>query len=113
MNFNAQLRDVYLIKAEMADGSFQYKIGISKHPEKRLKENKTSNPNKLQIVHTFKSQHSNIMETALKNRFKYCRIEGEWFNLSQEDVDNFIVTCENMEKNFAVIKTGTLYNKFP
>jgi predicted GIY-YIG superfamily endonuclease len=43
MNFNAQLRDVYLIKAEMADGSFQYKIGISKHPEKRLKENNKKN----------------------------------------------------------------------
>jgi hypothetical protein len=111
MNFNAQLRDVYLIKAEMADGSFQYKIGISKHVEKRLLENKTSNPNNLQIVHVFKSLHSNIMETALKNRFRYCRIEGEWFNLSQQDVADFLITCDKMEKNFTVLKTSTLFNR--
>lgn len=110
MNFDVDMKYVYLIHSTYLE-NFQYKIGVSSNPNIRIKQLETGNPNQLTISKVFLSKFPFLIETALKNRFKYCRIEGEWFNLSQEEVNKFISTCENMEKNFAIIKTSTLYNK--
>lgn len=110
MNFKTEEKDVYLIRATLTDGSFQYKIGVSKHPNKRLKENKTSNPNKLELLKTFHSKYPYLVETSLKNYYKISNIEGEWFDLSESQVSEFEKTCQSIESNLEIVKTSTLYS---
>ena len=111
MNFNTNPGKVYLIVALLKDGTTQYKIGVSKHPKKRLLEIKTANPNDLSIVETFSSKYPYLVETSLKNRFSYKNIDGEWFDLDADDVSSFIETCKIMESNFQVIhQDSTLFN---
>ena len=110
MNFNTGHKDVYLIRATLHDGSYQYKVGVSKHVDKRLKQNKTSNPNGLELIKTFYSKYPYLVETALKNNFKLKQIEGEWFLLDELDVDVFVEKCQFYENNFEIIKSSTLYS---
>lgn len=110
MNFNSEEKDVYLIRATLKDGSLQYKIGVSKHPNKRLLENKTSNPNNLELLKTYHSTIPYLVETSLKNFYQMYNIGGEWFDLSDEDVDNFETTCKRIEDNLKIIQSGTLFS---
>lgn len=111
MNFKTGSKDIYLIRATLNDGTFQYKIGVSKHVNKRLMQNKTSNPNDLQVLCTFHSEHPYLVETSLKNHFKLKQISGEWFDLTQLDVDEFVKLCEKIDQNFKTIRdNSTLYS---
>lgn len=110
MNFNSEEKDVYLIRATFKDGSFQYKIGVSKHPTKRLLEIQTANPNNLELLKTFHSTIPYLVETSLQNFFRLNNIEGEWFELSDNDVDNFETTCKRIEDNLKIIQSGTLFS---
>ena len=75
-----------------------YKIGKSKNPEKRLLSFKTGTPFPIDIVQIYKSRNMNILEKLLHNLFSDKQIEGEWFNLNDDDIkiisykkyDNFI-----------------------
>ena len=69
MNFKSDPRYVYLIQSEI-NGVFQYKIGASKNPDKRLLEIQTANPGNLEVMQKFMSQYPFILETALHNYFK-------------------------------------------
>jgi len=111
MNFNTEEKDVYLIRAILTDGSLQYKIGVSKHPKKRLLENKTSNPNQLQLIATYHSTLPYLVETALKNHYKLQQIEGEWFNLESYDIENFETLCKKFEDNLKIVQTSSLFNQ--
>ena len=37
--------------------------------------------------------------------YKYKRIEGEWYDMSVKEVENFIKQCEMYERNFSTLKT--------
>lgn len=98
------------MRAILKDGSTQYKIGVSKHPKKRLLQNKTANPNDLELLYTYHSEFPYLVETSLKNNFKSKKIDGEWFDLSEEDVINFLVTCHKINENYKTIRSNsTLY----
>lgn len=58
------------------------KIGFSKDPEKRLKNLQTANPVELKLLY-FEKGNSNI-ESRLHKLFSKDRIQGEWFNFSDE-----------------------------
>jgi len=98
-------RKVYLIES-IINNKCQYKIGVSKNPDKRLKQHKTSNPNDLLILHEFKSNWPFKIESTLKRMYNNNSIDGEWYELSKNQVDNFIKTCNMIENNFK-----TIYNK--
>ena len=89
--------------------SYTYKIGISNNPEKRLKALQTGNDNSLKILFKVLCENYNQVETALHNKYNFLRINGEWFELNNEDVINFPDCCRKMDENFKIIKSFKLY----
>ena len=63
-----------------------YKIGYSKNPKNRVKQFNTANPYELKIIKTFETNFDSKIEAILKNHFKFRKISGEWFDLSDEDI---------------------------
>ena len=89
--------------------NYTYKIGISKNPENRIKSLQTGNDNKLKIVHKILCENFNDVELALHNKYQFLRVNGEWFELADEDVANFPKYCMKMDENFKIIKSFKLY----
>lgn len=89
--------------------NYTYKIGISNNPEKRLKSLQTGNDRVLKIIHKIICQNSNQVENALHNKYNFLRVNGEWFELTEEDVKNFPDSCKKIDENFKIIKTFKLY----
>jgi predicted GIY-YIG superfamily endonuclease len=89
--------------------SYTYKIGISNNPEKRIKTLQTGNDKTLKIIHKVLCENYNDVETALHNQYNFLRVNGEWFELGEEDVRNFPQSCKKMDENFKIIKTFKLY----
>ena len=75
---------VYLIK--LGDS---YKIGITKNTEERFKQFEFM-PFELKIIKTAKVKEYDKVEKFLHEQYSSKRIKGEWFNLSQEDIQNII-----------------------
>jgi hypothetical protein len=96
------LCSIYLIKAEI-DETIQYKIGLSKHPDRRFKELKTANPNIIGIDEVFVTESRDIaykIESLMQNYYKQNKIDGEWFiNI---DKNEFLNLCSKFEKNAKV-----------
>jgi hypothetical protein len=67
--------DVYFIQDE---DSGMIKIGVSEHPELRLRYLKTGNPHALRILGTVASG-GYLLERRLHKKFKPHRCSGEWF----------------------------------
>ncbi len=63
------------------------KLGYSKHPDKRLKQLQTGNPEILILHHCEMVEIDNIRraEKELHRILGYCRLKGEWFNMSVDD----------------------------
>lgn len=77
---------VYLVK----HGSRrEYKIGRTNNPIRREGEVRLQLPEKLQPVHSIKTDDPAGIENYWHSRFAQKRKEGEWFSLSAEDVRAF------------------------
>lgn len=68
------MRYIYLIQS--LDDGF-YKIGLSKHPNKRLNQLQTGNSSKLKLVEIYQSEFANLIEKTLQRKYSYLRMEGE------------------------------------
>lgn len=65
-----------------------YKVGISKDPEKRLRNLQTGHPHKLRI-HLLKqtdATRTKLLETTIHHNMKMHKTNGEWFDLSLDKV---------------------------
>ena len=92
---------VYLIK-NLEDN--QYKIGYTRRSAlQRLKEFKTGNCNELKVIHEFESEWGTKIEASLHRRFKTKKIDGEWFCLENEDVENFLFECQKLHSTFKLL----------
>ena len=94
------MRYVYLIRGN--DG--KYKIGISKHPRQRLRENQTGNPDRLTVIDIYESENAYKIETALHNRFSHVRNVGEWFDLTVTEEVNFIKYCKEIDASINTLR---------
>lgn len=77
-----------------------YKIGISKNPDKRLKQLQTGNGNKLRIIRTFEVANESMLEKKLHNMLwqsKSILGKSEWFSLT-EDTLNWLISYVNCLK---------------
>ena len=102
---------VYFISSELND-TILYKIGITKREVKdRLKELKTGNAAKLDIVNIFESKWASKIESNLHIFYNKKRIEGskEWFNLEQDDVIEFMNRCQTIHNNFELLSSNNTW----
>lgn len=95
---------VYIIKVS-PDGI--YKIGVSKNPEKRIKQLQTGNPEKIELIKTFLSSYPYKMENVFHRRFKRNHVQGECYYLSQEDIEHFEESCRICETNFEIMEESS------
>jgi DNA-binding MarR family transcriptional regulator len=72
---------VYIIKSE-----YGYKLGKSKKIEDRLSLFNVKLPFKIDVVGYYMVKNMSKMETYLHKKYNHLRLEGEWFNLSKEDL---------------------------
>jgi len=101
--------NIYLVSSEINDQKV-YKIGITKRAiEKRIKEFKTGNASELLLVDHFNSKWATKIESHLHRYFKAKRVKGEWFNLTDEDLEKFKPMCEQLHENFNIIERSNTY----
>ena len=74
---------VYLLQS----GVF-HKIGFTTRAvEDRVKEIQAQMPHEIRVLHTIPSDDIEALETTLHERYQWNRVNGEWFTLSQENVN--------------------------
>lgn len=103
---------VYLIIEGDQHGEEKYKIGITKNdPSKRLKNLRTGNSNQLDILNVYKSCNYKKIERFLHRKFSNQRTlsNNEFFYLSDQQVLDFIKTCEEIEKIIKSLKNNPFF----
>ncbi len=89
---------VYLMKSKEG-----YKIGWSGNPEARMKQIKPYAPS-IQLIHTFEADNVLLAEQTLHILFEGARISGEWYDLTNRNVEGFKDITGFKDKNF--LKSG-------
>jgi hypothetical protein len=82
---------VYLLRGKHG----YFKIGIAKKIDKRIEQIAPQLPFKVQLIHFFPSRDMRPAEQRLHRSFSSKRRNGEWFELSEEDV-NLIMNISEM-----------------
>jgi hypothetical protein len=72
---------VYVLQADS-----YYKIGLSTNVEKRVKQLSTLPPFDVALIHKIETEDMHQLESELHERFAEKRANGEWFELSEEDL---------------------------
>jgi len=75
---------VYVLKSPTG----AYKIGKTKHPKDRLRTFHVKLPFEVEYACLIPTQNMNDLEHQLHIKYKDKRINGEWFNLSDDDLDD-------------------------
>lgn len=64
-----------------------YKIGKSKNYNSRKKHFDTIMPLETDLIHSFQTNDMNYAEKYLHNKYKHLHHKGEWFNLTQKEIN--------------------------
>lgn len=103
--------NVYLISAEI-EGKKVYKIGFTRRDiSKRIKEFKTGNASEFSIVDSFKSKWGTKIESILHKSFDSKKIDGEWFNFTEEDIQDFRKKCELIHQNLQTVSETSYFQE--
>jgi len=94
------MRYVYLIRGNDDD----YKIGIAKNPNQRIKQLQTGNSDELKLIETYQSENAFKIETALHNRYAHLHSHGEWFKLSLTEELNFKDECSEIDNTINTLR---------
>ncbi len=97
------MKYVYLIQS-LENG--YYKIGVSKHPQKRIQGLQTGNPSPTKLIETYQTEFAHQIERALQRRYAHLQKEGEWFELSIAEEVSFLKECQKIEENIAYLKAN-------
>ncbi len=65
-----------------------WKIGKAKEIASRKKDIEHQVGKQLELVHSIKSSDYSRAEAEMHFRYKHCRIRGEWFNLSTQEIED-------------------------
>ncbi len=103
------MSSVYLLKNE---DQGVYKIGRSIRPQSRAEQLRTGNHSELTVIETYSSPYANEIETALHKTFSSKLIQGEWFRLTANQVQDFDIRCQQIENNIkTLIENGNPFVK--
>lgn len=80
--------DLFIYIAQECE-SGRYKIGISKHPEKRVAQLNTGNPEVLHLIHQHKASDGFKEESAIHRMLENNSLNGEWFD-NETDLSNLL-----------------------
>lgn len=83
-NVNQDLGEVYLFRS----GRY-YKIGKTNDTVRRGTELRIQLPEKLDLIHSIKTDDPSGIETYWHQRFEAKRMNGEWFDLNSADIKAF------------------------
>lgn len=76
---------IYLVK----NNSGLYKIGVSKNPEQRIRNISTQTGQKIETIHISDlMDNGNNVESRIHHLYSDKRHLGEWFTLTNNDIDN-------------------------
>lgn len=101
---------VYLIRQVDQNGEELYKIGVTKNSiETRLNCLRTGNPHKLDLQGSYKSINYNKIERWLHRQYASQKMNGEWFNLTPQQVLSFTDDCIAIDKTVSMLLE---YNPF-
>lgn len=64
-----------------------YKIGLSRVLLRRVADIRLQLPYQVELIHLIATQNMGAAERDLHQRFASCRMNGEWFKLSAEDLE--------------------------
>ena len=100
---------IYLVCSEI-EGKKLHKIGYTRRtPEKRIKEFKTGNASDIYLVDSFQSKWGTKIEAQLHKIYKSKKIVGEWFDLSNEELEQFQKHCQRIHNNLNLISEQNTY----
>lgn len=86
---------VYLVRAVTPHN--HYKIGLSKKPIKRISRLDVTLPFPIEITHLIPTDHCFKAEKMLHEKYKEQRLNGEWFELGDQDIEDI---CQIKSLNF-------------
>lgn len=73
-----------------------YKIGISQRPDLRLRQLESTENVELRLVLSFPMFLAGSAEFLLHKHFRQKRLMGEWFQLTQEDVEGIKLLAKRL-----------------
>jgi hypothetical protein len=76
---------VYCISDQLG----HYKIGFSKVLDRRIKQLATQPPFELELIHSHLVFDMVAYESAFHHTYRQKRLKGEWFSLSEKDIEAF------------------------
>ena len=101
------MKYIYLIQS-LEEG--YYKIGISKNPNKRIKQLNTGNSSLLKLVNSYQTDYAEKIEGTLHRKYSHLHKHGEWFDLSIENEVIFNNECKKIEENLVFLrKSGNVF----
>lgn len=105
---------VYLLLETDKNGDERHKIGVTKNSvDKRIRQLQTGNSNVITLLHSYETEHYWNVEHMLHKRYMNQKTEtnNEWFHLEDEQVFNFIKTCEELNQRVILLKENNpFYN---
>ncbi len=71
-----------------------FKIGIANNVPNRLAQLYTGNPFDMKVVVVYGFENAEAIERSLHQRFRHKRVRGEWFVLSENEIEVLKSVCE-------------------
>jgi hypothetical protein len=99
------MKYIYLIQSQ-EEG--YYKIGISKNPQKRIKQLQTGNSSPLKLIETYKTEYAEKIEGTLHRRYSHYHKTGEWFDMSVAEEASFLRECKKLEETFKFLEKNSV-----
>lgn len=92
---------VYIIRAGRRK---VYKIGKSNDPQARLNSLQTASPERLKLLYALKADNASTAEESLHFVLQDFQLGGEWFALSDKQIEVLLGIEEFKEKSFVIEK---------
>src|ERR1035437_8215149 len=97
------MKYIYLIQS-LENG--YYKIGVSKHPAKRVEQLQTGNASPLKLIDIYHTEYADQIEHALQRMHAHLHKRGEWFDMNISNEVNFQKECKQISVKEASVTCG-------